>query len=81
MPRHAAPRGADQRQRAAMSASQRSPRDGGDDAAARLRRRTDELHGSHAPYQKLSDADLRLETIDSDPADNPRRIDDALERG
>jgi hypothetical protein len=67
--------------RAAMSASQRSPRDGGDDAAARLRRRTDELQGSDAPHEKPSDADLRLETVDSDPADNARRIVDALERG
>jgi hypothetical protein len=56
--------GADQRQGAAMSVSQRSPRDGGDDAAAQLRWRTDELHGSEAPYEKPSDADLRLETID-----------------
>ena len=56
--------GADQRQRAAMSASQRSPRDSGDDAAARLGRRTDELHGSDAPYEKPNDADLRLETLD-----------------
>jgi hypothetical protein len=73
--------GADQRQRAAMSASQRSPRDGGHDSSARLRRRTDELHGSDAPYEKPGDADLRLETVDSDPADNARRIVDALERG
>jgi adenylylsulfate kinase-like enzyme len=64
-----------------MSALQRSPRDGGDDPAARLHRRTDELHGSDAAYEKTSDADLRLETVDSDPADNARRIVDALERG
>jgi adenylylsulfate kinase-like enzyme len=49
--------------------------------SARLHRRTDELHGSGAPYEKLSDADLRLETVDSDPADNARRIVDALEPG
>ena len=72
---------ADQRQRAAMSASQRSPRDGGDDAAARLRRRADELQGSEAQYEKPSDTDLRLETVDSDPADNARAIVDVLERG
>src|SRR5215217_7043782 len=48
--------------------------------AARLCRRTDELPGSNAPYQKPGDADLRLETADTDPADNARRIVDALER-
>src|SRR5688500_15302180 len=52
--------GAGQRQRGAMSASHRTPRDSGDDAAARLGRRTDELHGSDAPYEKPSDEDLRL---------------------
>jgi hypothetical protein len=64
-----------------MSASQRSPRDGADDPAARLGRRTDELHRSDAPYEKPSDADLLHETGDSDPADNARSIVDALERG
>jgi hypothetical protein len=37
--------------------------------------------GATRPTRKPSDADRRLETVDSDPADNARRIVDALERG
>jgi adenylylsulfate kinase-like enzyme len=35
--------------------------------------------GVDAPYEKRSDADRRLETVDSDRADDARRMVDALE--
>ena len=35
--------------------------------------------GVDAPYEKPSDADRRLETVDSDRADDARRMVDALE--
>jgi bifunctional enzyme CysN/CysC len=35
--------------------------------------------GADGPYEEPSDAHLRLETVDSDPADNARRVVDTLE--
>jgi hypothetical protein len=67
----------------ARSAAQ--PHEGEDDSAPPLRlwprRPVDEGHGSGAAYDKPSDADLRLETVDAHLADDAHRIVDALKRG
>lgn len=42
---------------------------------------TPSLKGRRDGYEKPSDADLCLGTVDSDPADNARHIVDELERG
>ena len=68
--------GADTRCRFAAQPSRRRRR--------RRRAATPELTnftGATPPCQRPSDAALRLETVDSDPADNARRVVDALERG
>ena len=69
------------RQRAAMSASQRSHRDGEDDPLRSYAGELTNFTGATPPYEKPSDADLCHEAVDSDPADNAGRIVDALKRG
>jgi hypothetical protein len=65
----------------ALASPARSTDPAGGELCSAAKLSTPSLQGRRDGYEKPSDADLCLETVDSDPADNARRIVDALERG